>query len=168
MNSVTVTASSKPWYRERWPWLLAIMPTVAVIAGSTTLWLAIKSNDGLVVDDYYKEGQAINQLKERDDLTRSLGISAQLLSKAGIVQVLVSGHVPNPEGKLILKIIHPTHAGDDHEIILKQAGGSYYGQLPELTAAKYHLQLTPEQGNWRLAGEWHPGSPLLLLPTLSN
>ena len=41
--------TSKPWYREPWPWFLMSLPAVAVIAGITTVWLAVRSSDGLVV-----------------------------------------------------------------------------------------------------------------------
>ena len=43
-----------------------IAPAVAVVCGAVMLWLAITSYDGLVSDDYYKEGLAINQVLRRD------------------------------------------------------------------------------------------------------
>lgn len=159
-----IIAASKPWYREPWPWLLAIMPTTAVIAGSFTVWFAITSNDGLVVDDYYKQGKAINQTKERDRLAQTLGISAQLLPQGSMMQLLLSGKTQTPPGMLTLKIMHPTRSGDDHEVALKWDGASYTGQLPQLAGARYHVQLTPEFGNWRLTGEWRPGVALTLSP----
>ncbi|RPI42555.1 MAG: hypothetical protein EHM59_17550, partial [Betaproteobacteria bacterium] len=51
----------KPWYREPWPWLLMAAPAAAVLAGAVTLALAIQSYDGLVAEDYYKQGLAVNQ-----------------------------------------------------------------------------------------------------------
>ena len=55
-----------PWYREPWPWLLMAGPVTVIIAGGFTAWLAVTSSDGLVADDYYKQGLAINQTLERD------------------------------------------------------------------------------------------------------
>ena len=49
------------WYREPGPWLLMAGPFVVMVASFITLWLAIRSNDGLVSEDYYKTGMAINQ-----------------------------------------------------------------------------------------------------------
>lgn len=165
----TLTASkplitSKPWYREPWPWLLAIMPTTAVIAGSITVWFAVTSNDGLVVDDYYKQGKAINQTKERDRLAQTLGISAQLLPQGNALQLQLSGDVQTPPGALTLSIMHPTRSGDDHTVTLHWDGAGYSGQLPQLAGARYRVQITPEYGNWRLTGEWPPGSVLTLSP----
>jgi len=49
------TAVARPWYREPWPWILAAGPFIVVIAALYTAWLAVKSNDGLVTDDYYRK-----------------------------------------------------------------------------------------------------------------
>lgn len=43
-----------------------LMPATAIVAGFITLWLAITSYDGLVADDYYKQGLAINQTLARE------------------------------------------------------------------------------------------------------
>lgn len=157
-------ASSKPWYRERWPWLLAIMPTVAVIGGFTTAWLAVTSNDGLVVDDYYKQGKAINQTKERDRQALKLGLAARLLMQGDTVRVVLSGRIETPTGELTLKFMHPTRSGHDHETALKWDGSGYTGALPSLAGARYNLQITPESGNWRLTGQYQPGRESTLTP----
>mgnify|MGYP001764844967 CR=1 FL=1 len=162
------TLASKPWYREPWPWLLAIMPTTAIIAGSFTVWFAVTSNDGLVVDDYYKQGKAINQTKARDQLAQQLGITAQLTLMDKTLQLQLSGNLQTPPGQLTLNIMHPTRSGDDHGVILQWNGASYIGQLPRLSGARYHIQLTPEFGNWRLTGTWHPGTPLNLVPAQAS
>jgi len=157
-------AASKPWYRERWPWLLAIMPTLAVIGGFTTAWFAVTSNDGLVVDDYYKQGKAINQTKERDRTAQELGLAAQLIPKSNALRVILAGRINTPTGHLNLKLMHPTRPGDDHDITLAWDGSGYKGKLPKLSSAHYRVQITPEFGNWRLTGEYRPGSEITLSP----
>lgn len=158
--------TSKPWYREPWPWLLAIMPLTAVVAGSITLWFAITTNDGLVVDDYYKQGKAINQTKERDRLAREHGIQAELIASSRTLHLKLDGNLPAPPGQLNLRIMHPTRSGDDHAIKLNWDGAAYAGELPVLAAAHYKLELSPEFGDWRLTGDWHTGSPATLIPQL--
>ena len=159
-------ASSKPWYRERWPWLLAIMPTVAVVAGFTTAWLAVTSNDGLVVDDYYKQGKAINQTKERDRNAQTLGLTARLVPQDSTLYVNLTGRIETP-GQLKLKLMHPTRAGDDHDLALLWDGSAYKGTLPViLGSAHYRVQITPEFGDWRLTGEFRPGQQVTLSPHL--
>lgn len=156
--------TSKPWFKEPWPWLLAIMPLTAVIAGSFTAWFAVTSNDGLVVDDYYKQGKAINQTKERDHQAQLLGIRAQLSPQGSVLHMQLEGRLPTPPGQLTLKIMHPTRSGDDHDLKLNWDGSAYSGPLPVLTSAHYKVQLTPEYGDWRLTGTWPPGSAIALNP----
>ena len=69
-------ADTKPWYRQFWPWFIIALPASAVIAGLTTVYIAFDEPDGLVVDDYYKEGLAINQTLARDQRAAQLGLSA--------------------------------------------------------------------------------------------
>ena len=59
MRSKKPEAPVEPWYRQGWPWFLIALPATAVVAGIATLVIAAKTFDGMVVDDYYKEGQAI-------------------------------------------------------------------------------------------------------------
>ena len=46
----------KPWYREPWPWILMAGPALVVVAGVVTMVLAVRSNDPLVAEDYYRRG----------------------------------------------------------------------------------------------------------------
>jgi hypothetical protein len=41
----------KPWYRERWPWLLMSGPAAVLLAGAVTTWIAFASADGLEAED---------------------------------------------------------------------------------------------------------------------
>ena len=66
------------WYRQPWPWLLMLGPAVVVVAGFVTLWLAVKSSDGLVADDYYKQGLAINQTLARAERAKAMQLSARV------------------------------------------------------------------------------------------
>ena len=68
----------KPWYREPFVWLVILFPASAVIGGMITISLAISSDDGLVVDDYYKRGLEINRTLERDKAAARHGIQATL------------------------------------------------------------------------------------------
>ena len=59
-------APARPWYREPFVWLLIAIPLTAVIVGFVGLALAIRSDDGMVEDDYYRQGMAINRMLDRD------------------------------------------------------------------------------------------------------
>ena len=51
----------RPWYREPWPWLLIAAPAASIVMGLVLWALAVSTDDGLVANDYYKRGLAINQ-----------------------------------------------------------------------------------------------------------
>jgi hypothetical protein len=146
----------KPWYREPWPWFLMSLPATAVIAGLTTLWLAVQSADGLVVGDYYKAELAINQILERDDAARALGLSATLVKEEGALTLSLTGHLKVYPGQLILTLAHPTHQGMDQTLTFHQDSvGHYRATLPAMPAGKWHAQLADTAATWRLASVLH-------------
>jgi hypothetical protein len=130
MIAHSMRASIKPWYRERWPWLLAAGPAIVVVAALFTGWLALSSDDGLVADDYYKRGLGINRMLEREALAGALDAGA-------IVAMSADGHVRadlaiagNPPASLRLRLAHPTRAGHDALAVLDRAAdGSYRGSV---------------------------------------
>jgi hypothetical protein len=159
-----------PWYREPWPWLLMAGPVAVIVAGIATAWIAVVSSDGLVVDDYYKQGLAINQTLERSALAAARGYRAEAaLAGDGrsISLRLVSGAAaPLPE-TLQLRIAHPTRAGRDGLVLLRQRSpGRYEGTVPALTAGRWILILEDRQSSWRLGGTaaMPVQTPVTLLP----
>ena len=147
---------SKPWYREPWPWFLMSLPATAVIAGLTTLWLAARSADGLVVGDYYKAGLAINQTVARDNAARALGLTATFKAEDGALSLALNGRLQTYPEQLTLTLAHPTHQGMDHVLTLHHAGaGHYRAALPSMPAGKWHAQLVDAASTWRLAGVLH-------------
>lgn len=157
---------SVPWYREPWPWLLMAGPALVVVASMITLWLAIRSDDGLVVDDYYKQGLAVNQTLTRDRVALAHGYKADLAwdVASGRVRVTLSGPSPLPS-MLQLRIVHPTHAGLDQRVRLAAVGaGTYEAAIAAPRAGRWLVLLEDEGRSWRLTGEWRvPQQPVLQL-----
>ena len=152
MNPLSAT-TSKPWYREPWPWFLISLPATAVIAGVTTVWIAATSADGLVVGDYYKAGLAINQTLARDDAARALALTATLKNEDGALMLTLAGHMKAYPEQLALALAHPTRQGLDQTLALNHAGGGHYRTaLPALPPGKWHAQLTDTASTWRLSG----------------
>ncbi|GAB4174292.1 MAG: FixH family protein [Rhodocyclaceae bacterium] len=142
-----------PWYRQPWPWLLMVLPVTAIVGGAVTLWLAERSNDGLVADDYYKQGLAINRSLAREDRARALELSARLRLVAGAVEVAVRARegVVLPE-ELYLDLAHATRPGMDRRVTLKRDAALYRGALDALAPGKWHLGIEDGARTWRLAG----------------
>jgi len=53
--------ASPPWWKFGYVWLILAGPAVVVVAGFYTLWLAIKTPDPVVSQDYYRQGVEINK-----------------------------------------------------------------------------------------------------------
>lgn len=157
--NVTTAVAATPWYREPWPWLLMAGPAIVVVAGFITLALAIRSSDGLVADDYYKEGKAINKTISRDLRAQEMGYTARLAPAAdGRVQVLFAGTSPTAS-QLTLTLHHPTRSGGDHVMqLVRTEPGRYAGSLPDFAASRWGMTLEDDGKAWRLTGSWNPGA----------
>ncbi|MBY0268826.1 MAG: FixH family protein [Burkholderiales bacterium] len=145
-----------PWYREPWPWLLMAGPVTVIVAGIATIWIAVASSDGLVVDDYYRQGLAINQTLKRGALAAQRGYRAEAvlqLAGNGISVRLVTTAAAELPQTLQLHITHPTRAGRDGLVLLRQRSpGLYEGVVPVLSAGRWVLLLEDLQSSWRLSG----------------
>lgn len=165
MTFAAADLAVKPWYREPWPWLLMAGPCVVVIAGFLTLWLAIRSDDGLVADDYYKRGLAINQTLGRAQRAEllSLGAKIDLDERTQRVHVALTGKGEFPPA-LLLRLVHPTRAVADELIDLRLVGaGRYEGLRSGQVGGRRVVMLEDLARTWRLAGEASGGARLIEL-----
>jgi len=161
----TTPQSARPWFREPWPWLLISGPALTVAAGLATLWLAVASDDGLVADDYYKRGLAINRVLTREAVARSHHYRAHVVLNPARDRVRVTLAGDGMPRALELRILHPTRAGLDRLLTLPAAGGGVYeARIAPLPAGHWRLVVEDERATWRLAGEWRaPGPPVARL-----
>jgi hypothetical protein len=124
-------------------------PFVVIIASLASAWMAVKSDDGVVAEDYYKQGLSINQRLKRmaPDPERQLGATVTVTAR-GEVRVLMEGLVEAPKN-LRLKLAHPATATRDEIVILRPGpDGDYVGTLPEQTPGRWIITL--ESSTWRL------------------
>lgn len=149
-----------PWYKQRWPWLLMAGPAAVIVAGVVTVWLAVVSNDGLVVDDYYKQGLAVNQRLQRDQQASVLGLTADLMRSGQRIRLLMTsndaGALP---AELSVKLSHPTRSGQDQTVHLRpEAAGFYAGKLEADISGRWIVTIEDPAARWRLHGEWQAES----------
>jgi hypothetical protein len=164
-------AQQKPWYVQPWVWLLIAVPATAVIVGMVLLYFSITTNDGLVVDDYYTRGKAINLDLARDRAAQTHRLEARFdidMTRNRVTLVLKSrDYVPPPEMKL--SILHPTRPHHDQQVMLEQVGeGQYAAAIGELARGKWYLQL--EADDWRLSGRMQMPltAPVVLSPRYTD
>jgi hypothetical protein len=165
MTTLSDNLAAKPWYCEPWPWLLMSGPCIVIIAGFFTLWLAVKSDDGLVADDYYKRGLAINQTLSRATRAEQLALNARVDWSADSqhVRVAVSGIGTLP-ATLNLRLVHPTQAVSDQMLVVHAvSAGVYEGTLAAAPAGRRVMMLEDVARTWRLAGEARAGARTVTL-----
>lgn len=144
---------TKPWYKQFWPWALMVMPATAVVAGLYTYSLAASGSSGLVVDDYYNEGKAINRSLERGQKAATMGLQANLMFNGEAVRLLLDNSQVQPQQALVLKLLHATMPNRDQSITLVNSGsGVWSGKIQSLSAGKWYVHLMPVDESWRLEG----------------
>jgi len=158
------------WYKQFWPWALIALPSSAVVASLFTAYLAAYQPDALVADDYYKAGLAINQqLAAKHEATqRHVSAQARLDVATAMLLVDLQGELPSPPARLLLRLVHPTLAKEDHTLTLtRNTAGRYTTRWPLpfsshtnirwqalLNDADRHWELTthvilPQQTHWQ-------------------
>ena len=160
---------TQPWYQQFWPWALMSLPAIAVVGCMITIVLAIRSNDGLVQDNYYKEGLAINQAFDRDDRATALKLAADVLinPEKKLVEVRLSHAINNDV--LELSLVHATIAHRDQLIQLKKVEpGIYRGSIESLSKGKWYTDLQPPNKEWRLTSSMDSSKLFLHLTPKSH
>ncbi|WP_157736352.1 FixH family protein [Granulosicoccus antarcticus] len=164
---------TKPWYRYGWPWFLISFPLISVLLGIMMVYLALTTNNSLVVDDYYAEGKGINQRIERDRSASLLGLAATVTrTEEGLVLDLSRKMPALPEQlsaeamtmeagfhwptAMQMRWVHVTQAERDGEVVLQSIGGDRFlaagVSLPEKGKFRIHLQPI-DNAPWRLVSQ---------------
>jgi len=153
MQAVTTNAQHPPrrWYRERWPWLLAAGPAIAIAASLASAWVAWATDDGVVADDYYKRGLVINKDLERASRAESLGLGAVVtVGPDGRVKVaLTRGDGVAAPPTILATFVNATRAGLDRSAVLSRgADGAYTGGIDPPPRGRWLVGV--ETDAWRL------------------
>ena len=150
----------RPWYRQFWPWFLIALPGSVVIAGLATVYIAHRHADDLVVDEYYRDGLAINVQLEKQTVAAELGLAALVRVLDRRIQVRLRGddeaiaYLP----ELRLQLSHPLEAERDFVVTPQRvAVGLFDATMPSTVAPKWHWILADPEGNWRLDGSLQAG-----------
>jgi uncharacterized protein len=142
-----------PWYRQFWPWFLIAGPAIVIVAACFTAWLAISTSDGLVADDYYKEGLKAGETLAQSDRPKAMGIVARLAMTEGTVRVRLQGRSESgfsAPAVLRLTLSHPTRAGVDQTRDLVGKDGEYVGNLNLPRSGHWLVLIEDDAKTWRL------------------
>jgi uncharacterized protein len=151
--NISNPAAPKHWYKEPWPWLLAAGPAIVVVAAFYTAWLAYSTSDGLVTENYYKEGLSVSETLARDDHAQAVGLTARVSVTENSIRVRLSakdGAVFTPPAAVRVMLSHPTRAGLDQTQILARESDYYSGEFHLPSSGHWLLLLEDEAKSWRL------------------
>jgi hypothetical protein len=160
-------AAPGPWYANRWPWFLMIGPVFVLVGGSVAAGLALSRPDAMVVDDYYKQGKAINQDLRRDRAASVLRIEfeARYDAAAGaLTGAVYSGGAPL-QAPLHIHLAHPTQPGKDLQLLAQpDRDGRFSVPLADLEATHWQVVVEGARREWRVARSWSwPRQPALAI-----
>jgi hypothetical protein len=148
-SSFPAEVRSPSWYRQRWPWLLIAGPFLVVVASLASAWIAVRSDDGVVAEDYYKQGLLINQKLAQMARTPERVPDATISVEAGgVVRVRLQSSSAAP-ARLRLTLARPGEPRYDRVVRLARAGDrDWTGAMPELVPGRWLVTL--ESDAWRL------------------
>jgi hypothetical protein len=142
---------TKPWYREPWPWILMSGPAAVLLGGAATMWIAFHSTDGLVAEDYYKQGLAINKVLAKEEAAHRLGIAASVHFLPDRLHIDLKGESPPA---LFVHLAHATRSGYDMRLRLAAiAPGVYETELSDLPRGRWQVIIEDPRGTWRIERE---------------
>ena len=158
MSAYPPLQPATPWYRHRWPWLLMLGPALVVVGGINLGWLAYSRQDAMVVDDYYKQGKAINQDLRRDRVASSMGLAfeARYDPAAGQLRGTLAGAVGPVITPFHLHRAPATQPEKDLTLEVRpDSAGRFAVALPMLERARWQVVVEGGRRDWRLAAAWH-------------
>lgn len=163
-----VTAKdNKPWYKHFWPCFLIGILSLSICASLAMVYVAINNADGLVKDNYYKDGLAINQVLAYDQMASQLTLQAEIHITNNQDIAVTLFHKENfiAPPSLSIDFIFPTRDNRDQTITLEKLNGSHYqGSAEQSLNGHWYIELKPNTSSWRLTGEIHlPQQSLILL-----
>lgn len=148
---------TEPWYRQRWPWFLMLGPAIVVVAGCITMWIAWTRQDAMVVDDYYKQGKAINQDLRRDRVASAMRLTfdARYDAAAGVLDGGMDGLAGPVTTPYRILLAHSTQPEKDLVLDVAPDGqGRFKVALPMLEQARWQVVVEGAGRDWRLAASW--------------
>ena len=78
---------AQPWWKFGHVWMVLAGPAVVVVAGFVTLYLAIRTPDPVVSEDYYRQGIEINKTLDADPNSLAPAIQARNHAATGVAPV---------------------------------------------------------------------------------
>lgn len=138
-----------PWYKNYILLLIIFIPFATVCGSMLTIYLAVKSKESPILEDYYKVG-----LSPQKRFATVTDITAVINLEKGTVTV---NRTPVSIEPLTLNMQHASKAALDKQAILHASAPNTY-PLPKMLlgiipGATWYFYLSPADGSWRIQGK---------------
>lgn len=157
MSETPLNKTRSPW-REPMVWLIAALPIASVIAGVSLLVIAVRSGGAdTVADPVQRTAQIQVSDLGPDERAQQLRLTAIVRVGPGLVEVLpVTGDFDRG-APLRIALHHPTLASADREVLLQPTELGWRGRIDLDTTHDWNLQVSADDGQWRLRGRLPKG-----------
>lgn len=145
--------SISPWYKQVWPWVLILIPFTSVIMGGVIMYVSTSGKDSLVIDDYYKQGKAINVQLDKIERAKRLSIGGKMSVTDTQVVFLLDQNAQHDGTALGVNFFHSTLEERDFEVKLTHLGNNrYQANLPQGidTNGKWRVTMMPFTLEWKV------------------
>lgn len=143
--------NTTPWYKQFWPWFIIVIPVCAMISSFTLINLALKDKPSLVIDDYYKEGKAINLELSKYRAAETLKLAGVLTIQDGMARFKFTAGNIDPTYPLQLSFYHATKSANDFVVKpTANAKGEYVAEVPQLLDGRWSLVVEPYDLVWKM------------------
>ena len=157
MRRAIAQETPAPWYRHRWPWFIMLGPAAVMAATAVSVVLALRQPDAMVVDDYYRQGKAINQDLRRDRMASALRLALFVRYADDRLSGRLESFGRPLAAPFRIRLAHPTQPLKDRllEVVPDQQGNLDLA-LPALEMTHWQVVAEDVDGQWRLARGWRP------------
>lgn len=146
-SSQSNSATAVAWYRQPWPWFLIAGPSIVVVASLATTVIAVRSDDGVVAGDYYKQGLLVNQRLPKNGLVTPHVAATLSLAAGG--EVRVRPEAGDVQGDFMrVTLYHPATGLRETLTLARNDAGDFTGALKEPHAGRWIA--TVESASWPL------------------
>lgn len=143
----------RPPWREPMVWLVTALPAAVLVAGISTLVIAVRAGgDDALPDPVRRTAQIQVADLGVDARAQALGLATLLRVDGDALELLPVTGAFDRKTSLRLRLRHPTIAASDRELILMPSERGWRAPYSLDGRHDWRLELGPNDAQWRLVG----------------
>ena len=144
----------RPFWREPMVWLVAGLPLASIVASIILITVAVRTGGAdTVTDDVKRVAQIQTTDLGPDQRAKEWDLSAVFrVDEKGVEVIRVTGRF-NPKSPLQLKLLHPSQAEQDQQLVLPPGGLGWRLDGIQLDPSHdWKVELASTEDHWRIKG----------------